>query len=329
MITSPDLLRLSYTRDLTEGGIAYALHALQHAYGYPRMGGSAYDHLRRAVAGAAVELAFRRYLSQNGVPFEIKGAAPFTEPDRYDVTLGGRRCEIQTFLISHRDPIAQIQRDHQVLFRAPARVASDQHAAARHSPHDLYLFAFLLGHMATSPHELQTAVEAKKPYFLVHVMPDAWKRPSKWVPLGRLALKSDSDEPLLVELGGQDEGRALRSCSLELPPRARVETETRLFSLAYIHARSSPGGRIGIHSPVRRETHVIGASDWGNIWLDGLDIILAGYLSHEEFSRRASFVPAGSQVSQYDPMHEKNLVVPLSDLRPLAELFERVRTWKE
>jgi hypothetical protein len=293
------------------------------------MGGSAYDRLRRAVAGAAVELAFRRYLSQNGIPFEIKGAAPFTEPDRYDVTLGGRRCEIQTLLISQRDPIAEIQRDPQVLFRAPARVASDQHAAARHSPHDLYLFAFLLGHTATSPHELQTAVKAKKPYFLVHVMPDAWKRPSKWVSLGRLALKSDSDEPQLVELGGQDEGRALRSCSLDLPPRARIEIETKLFSLAYIHARSNPGGRIGIHSPVRRETHVISASDWGNIWLHGLDIILAGYLSHEEFSRRASFVPAGSQVSQYNPVHEKNLVVPLSDLRPLAELFERVRAWKE
>lgn len=329
MIAASDLLRLPYTRDLTEGGIAYVLHALLHAYGYHHVRGTSYDSLRRAVAGAAVELAFRRYLSQHSIPFKIKGAAPFTEPDRYDVTLGGRRCEIQTFLISQQDQVAQIQRDPQVLFRTPARVASDEHAAARHARHDLYLFAFLLGQIAASPRGLQAAVEPNRPYSLVYIMPDAWRRPSKWVPLGRLALKSDADKTQLIDLGGQDEGRAFRSCSLELPPRSRVEIETGLFSLAYMHARPGPAGRIGIHSPVRRETHVIGASDWGNIWVDGLDIILAGYLSHEEFSRRASFVPAGSQIAQYDSTHVKALAVPLSDLKPLPELFEHVRAWKE
>ena len=327
MITAVDVLHLPYTHDLTEGGIVYALHALPHAY--PRTGGSPYDSLRRAVTGAAVELAFRRYLAQHNIPFEVKSAAPFTEPDRYDVTLGGRRCEIQSYLINHRDQITQIQRDPQVLFKAPARVPSDQHAAAGHSQHDLYLFAFLLGQIAVSQPDVQTVIEAKKPYYMVHVMPDAWKRPSKWAPLGRLALKSDSDETQLVELGGQDEGRALRSCRVELPPRRRIELESELFSLAYIHAKSSPKGRIGIHSPIRRETHVVGALDWGNIWVYGVDILLAGYISREEFGRRASFIQAGSQVFQYDHTHVKNLAVPLSDLRPLSELFERVRAWKE
>jgi len=61
MISVSDLLHLPYTRDLTEGGIAYALHSLP--YTYNRMGGSPYDRLRRIAAGAAVELAFRRYLA--------------------------------------------------------------------------------------------------------------------------------------------------------------------------------------------------------------------------------------------------------------------------
>ena len=52
------------------------------------MGGSPYDRLRRIVAGAAVELAFRRYLSEQNIPFDVKGALPFTEHQRYDVTLG-------------------------------------------------------------------------------------------------------------------------------------------------------------------------------------------------------------------------------------------------
>jgi len=92
MISIKDLLHLPYTRDLTEGGIAYALRSLP--YTYNRMGGSPYDRLRRIAAGVAVELAFRRYLADQNIPFDVKGATPITEPDRYDVALGGRRCDI-------------------------------------------------------------------------------------------------------------------------------------------------------------------------------------------------------------------------------------------
>ena len=83
MITSSDLLPLPYTRDLTAGGIAYALRSLPYIYNRP--GGSVYDRLCRLVASASVELAFRHYLSEQKIPFDIRGALPFTEHERYDV----------------------------------------------------------------------------------------------------------------------------------------------------------------------------------------------------------------------------------------------------
>ena len=324
MIRSSDLLHLSYTRDLTEGGIAYALRSLP--YTYNRMGGSVYERLRRIVAGIAVELAFRHTLSAEKIPFDVKGATPFTEPDRYDVALGGRRCDIKSFLISHREKIASLKRDPQVVLKAPALVPSDQHAGSEGSPLDLYLFAFLPALTTVSQDDLQKVIEAGQPNFLVHVMAEAWNRPSKWIPLGKLALKSESDETQTIEIGGHDEGREMRSCTVELPPHTRIEVSNRFFSLCYIHIHSSPRGRIGIYSPVRKETYLIGPSDWGNIWVYGLNVLLAGYITREEFSRRASFIQTGSRVFQYDHTQVKNLAVPVSDLRPLSELFERVRT---
>ena len=325
MINCSDLLHLPYTRNLAEGGIAYALHSLP--YTYNRMGGSPYDRLRRIVAGVAVELAFRRHLSERNISFDVKGATPFTEPDRYDVALGGRRCDIKSFLITHRSQITEIRRNPQILLRAPALVPSDQHAGSEHWLHDLYLFAFLPAMIAASQHELQKVITAKQPHYLVHVMPDGWKRPVKWNPLGKLVLKSESEQAQILEIGGQDEGRALRSCTVELPPRTRVEIESEFFSLSYIHTKSMPSARIGIHSPVRRETYMIGVPDWGNIWVYGLGILLAGYMTREEFSRRASPIQAGSRVFQYDQTQVKNLGVPVSDLRPFSELFERVKAW--
>ena len=70
---------------------------------------------------------------------------------------------------------------------------------------------------------------------------------------------------------------------------------------------------------------MVSTLDWGNIWVYGMDVLLAGYMTREEFSRRANFIQAGARVFQYDQTHVKNLAVPMSDLRPLSELFERVK----
>jgi len=323
MVSVSDVLHLPYTHDLTEGGIAYALHSLP--YTFQRLNHSSYDRLRRVVAGTAVQLAFRRYLTERHIPFDVKSALPFTEHDRYDVTLGGRRCEIKSFLLSHPEQISQIQRDPQVLLRAPALVASDQHAGDGHSHNDLYLFAFLPGTVAASQHDLQKVIDAQQPYSLVHVMPDAWNRPPKWNPLGKLVLKSESGQAQIVEIGGQGEGREMRSQIVELPPRARVELSSGFFSLSYVHTRSALKARLGIRSPIRRETYVIGPSDWGNIWVYGLEVLMAGYRSRAEFSRSASFVQAGTSVFQVPAIQVKNLAEPVSELKPLSDLFERLK----
>jgi hypothetical protein len=325
MITASDLVHLPYTRDLTEGGIAYAVRSLP--YTYNRMGGSPYERLRRIVAGVAVELAFRRYLSDQEIPFDVKGATPFTDPDRYDVSLGGRRCDIKSFLITYRDQISEMKRNPQIVLKAPALVPSDQHAADGRSDHDLYLFAFLPGLIAASQDDLQKVIAAGQPYYLIHAMPERWARPSTWSPLGRLVVKTEAEAAITLEIGGQNEGRELRSFLVEAPPHTRVEIENDLYSVAYLHARAMPEARVGIHCKARDETHLAGALEWGNIWVYGMGILIAGWLTREEFSRRAHPIREGARVFQYDRTRTKNLAVPVADLKPLSELFERVKEW--
>ena len=325
MISPSVLLHLSYTRDLTEGGIAYAVRSLP--YTYNRMAGSLYDRLRRTVAGVVVELAFRRYLAEQNIPFEVKGALPFTDPHQYDVSLGGRRCDIKSFLISYREQIAEMKRNPQVVLNAPALVPSDLNAAEGRSDKDIYLFAFLSGLIAASQSDLQKVLYTDQPHYLIHAMPEAWMRPAKWHPLGALVLKSESAETQVVEIGGQDERREMRISVVELPPRTRVKINEGFHSLSYIHSKSLAKARIGIHSPLLQETHIVGELDWGNIWVYGMDILLAGYLTREEFNRGARAILPGTRVFQYNRTRAKNLAVNVSELKPLSDLFERVREW--
>jgi len=327
MLSPSDFLRIPFTPDLTEGGIAYAIRSLP--YTYNRMGGSPFDRLRRIVAGVAVELAFRRHLSQQGIPFDVKGATPFTDPDRYDVSLGGHRCDIKSFLISNRGQISSMRTHPELLLKAQALVPLDQYAADGHLEDDLYLFAFMTCLIAASQADLGKALEAGQPAYLVHTMPKEWTRPQVWQPLGPLALKSESDETLAVEIGGQAEGREFLTRRVELPPRTRVKVEDPFFALSSIHVHKLPGARVGIHSPVKGEPYIIDAFDWGNIWVYGMEIILTGYIPREEFRRKSSLIQPGSRVFQYSKTRTKNLAVPVGDLKPLGRLFEQVKEWEE
>lgn len=327
MISPSDFIHLPYTRDLTEGGIAYAVRSLP--YTYNRMGGSAYDRLRRIVAGVAVELAFRRYLGEHEIPFDVKGATPFTEPDHYDVSLGGRRCDIKSFLITYREQILEMKRNPQVVLNAPALVPSDQDAAEGNLDSNIYLFAFLSGLVAVSQGDLQKVIDTHQPHYFMHAMPDAWVRPQKWSPLGALVLKSDSEQSQVIEIGGQDAGRERRSLTVEIPPKQRIEIDDGFFSVAYIHKKNALPARLGIYSPRRDAAHIVETSDWGNIWVYGMDILLAGYLTRAEFRQGARFVREGVRVFQYEHTRTKNLAVDICNLKPLSELFERVKEWSD
>jgi hypothetical protein len=259
----------------------------------------------------------------------VKGATPFTEPDRYDVSLGGHRCDIKSFLITRRPQISEVRRDPSVLLQAPALIPSDQFAAQTHSAQDLYLFGFLSTPTAASQEDVRKAFDAGQPIYLMHAFPREWSQPNQWTPLGRLVLKSEDEQTLRVEVGGQNQERDFITEQVELPCRKRIELADSFYTLAYVHARGIPSARIGVHSPVRKETYLIQPSEWGNIWLYGMDIWLTGYISHEEFRRKASHVAPGSHVFQYNVTRTKNLEVPVSELHPLGELLERVKAWEE
>jgi hypothetical protein len=326
MIGIDDLINIPFTPDLTESGITYACRSLPHSHNRTRS--SCYDTLRRTAAGVVVELAFRRYLAQQNVPFDVKSGTPFTDPDHYDVSLGGRRCDLKSFLISRRSQITALHADPGLALNAPALVPLDRYAADGHTANNLYLFAFLTGLIAASSGELKKAATTGLPSYLIHAMPAVWVRPRAWIPLGPLALKSEADETLIVEVAGQDAGREFITRSLFLPPHTRCVMDAGFYSLAYLHVKSKPGARLGVFSPSREETYLIKSTEWSNIWIYGMDIYLTGWISRSEFRQRASLVPEGSRVFQYERTRTKNLAVPISDLKPLAELFDRVREWK-
>ena len=118
MLTESDFITLPYTPDMTLAGIQYARQSLPHTY--DRMGGNRFKRLRRIVAGKAVELAFKRHLNQQEIPHDMLGSTPFTDPDHYDLSIGGRRCDIKSFMLTQKERISQVRKTPHLLLEAQA-----------------------------------------------------------------------------------------------------------------------------------------------------------------------------------------------------------------
>jgi len=305
--TTSDLIYLPFTPDLTEAGIGYALRSLPHTYN--RMGGSLLTRLQRIAGGKAVERALRRYLVAQGVPTDRLGETSFTDADLYDLSIGGRRCDLKSFQIFPE----QGADTPEYLLEAAALVPADQLASTRLSDDDLYLFAFsVLG---------RSSPIAPAPEFWIHPLPHDWAQPATWRSLGELVLKSESLPILRLEVGGQVSSRAFQVEPVLLPPQKRTLLRTDFFSLAYLHALQRPAARVGAHGPVLKQTHVIEVEDWGDVWVNGQTIILAGWLTLGEFRQRAHFLPSGSQVPQYARTRTDNWALPVRELKPVSSLI--------
>ncbi|HEX9030187.1 MAG TPA: hypothetical protein VF823_13495, partial [Anaerolineales bacterium] len=100
------------------------------------------------------------------------------------------------------------------------------------------------------------------------------------------------------------------------------------FALDYLHLSRQFNGQIQVYSPGLNATQQISAANWGNIWVYGMEIVLAGFMLRGEFLRRAQRLPAGSRVLQYARTRTPNLSLPVAELHPLEELFDNARRWK-
>jgi hypothetical protein len=330
---TPSILRLPYDSSLTVAGIEYAKKSLHYTYDRMRLAPGA--RLRKIVAGVAVELAFRRWLQAQDVPFDLLGATPFTEKDKYDLRLGGRRCDVKSFLISDRKQIATLRRDPAWLDAAEALVPEDQFQSDRLGEQDIYLFGFLAGLETRGAKDLQQALRAEQPVYLIHALSQPrWSGApfgpgaGLWRSLGQLLFKADTPRPIELEAGGQMGDHAGRAEQLRLVPRVRTATQAEFYSLLYIHVPRLPGGPVGVRSPVLRETVVIQPGDWVNIWVYGIEVFLAGWLPKADFRALSRRLPRGSAVLQYPRTQTENRAVPVTQLRPVGELAEMVRKWE-
>lgn len=326
MPTPDDILQLPCSDDLIQAGTAFVTRLLVHPGG--RQIDSAFDPLRRRVVDKAVELAFRRLLMEEDIPHQSIESATFSQPDAFDVALGGRRCVLIGMSISHKEEINRVHNDLGALAEGRVYLRESQRFGVYRDV-DLYIFAFLTGLVTRSRQAMQKALNASQPVHLIFPMPGEWAIPTQWDSLGNLALKGDITTPVRITLSGQDRHQGYVQFMLEIPSRERIVVEQDFNTVNVLQASVLPDGPVGVSSPRLQETVLVSPYQWGNVWVYGLRIFLMGYISQGDFYRQAETLPAGSRVIGDSSLDEEVLSIPVGALKPMEDLFIRAENWAQ
>ncbi|MEK7440439.1 MAG: hypothetical protein AAB571_04215 [Chloroflexota bacterium] len=319
-LTASDILVLPYDTQFSIAGVQYARDSLH--YTHNRMHLKKVDRLRKIVAGVAFEMAVRRWLENESVPYQRLGATPFTEVDKFDLAIGGRRCDLKSHLIYNRFKIASLHKDPSWALEAQALIPEDQFESKRMEENDLYIFGFVTGLEARHSSETEKALAKNLPAFLVYTPPALWLNGHEWKPLGEIALKTNEAEPITVEVGGQGADRSAIHERVRLLPRTRTTVSHEYYSILYCAVPRIPRGDIGLRSSTLNQTHLIAPSDWGNIWIYGQRVYVCGWMNKSDFRVASHKLAAGSPVKQYTHTSTANRAMPIRDLRQMSELVE-------
>lgn len=325
MVTGSDFITFSYSDDLTQAGIAYGLRSLPYLYMQERENLPA--HLRQIVAAKGVELAFKRYLVAREIPHEVWGAARFVNPEDYTLNLGGYRCGLMTSLVLEKQYIRTMHQSPEALLQAQAIVPSAQVPGFPQIRNWIYVFAFLTALVTTTRQRVECAIAAEQTTRLVHILPAELSRSREGHFLSGVSLKCDTTEPVMVTLGGQNSKGAYHTVDFHLMPRERVETSEAFRFLSFLQVADWPEGIVGVHDPTWERPYLITSSQWHNIWVYGMRIVLVGYLPGEIFAQRSKRLTSGRSVFGGRRTQIENLALSVRELRPLKELFTQVKAW--
>ena len=229
----------------------------------------------------------------------------------------------------HKNRIQAINKDPASLLQGDALIPVNEMKASQLSDNDIYIFSFLTALLTHSQSDLRKAYQADQSIHLIHALPKSWTDPQYWVSMGKIALKSNASDPIKIHLKGHGQNKMRQHEYINLHPHQRITTQEDFYALHYLSTADFPVDIIGVHSPTLNHTHLIGATQWENIWVYGMKIIIIGYITRGEFRRQGQIITADSRGFQYANIQTQNMAIPMRQLHPISDLFARAKAWRK
>ena len=277
--------------------------------------------LRQLVKDQAAVLALSQWLAEGHLDYRLEATLQ-ARLGREPIQVQRRRLYPFSTLVSRREIIRRLRRHPQKELNPSwwATMPEARWQDAEGQPGDILIFGYVLALVTTSPEEHVRAQAKGLPLRLLFPLPSEWQRAHRPQPL---SLKYEGPGPLSLTLHGQT-GQGLGTYELTLPEKQRLTPPPRWAELYAVSTAEVPQGRLGMSQQGVKEPLIVHPTQWGNLWLYGLEVWWLGYLTRRAFDQQARRLPAGHPKGAGVRLAQTAYGVPLSVLRPMEDLAARL-----
>jgi hypothetical protein len=317
MTLGPDqLLHLPFERDLSFAGLTYLCQELHR---FPQINKA---KTLKALGGTiASELALRRWLEAQQVTYYLVNTTPFTEPNRTQIILGGRRVLVSTKLLHGSSSRHRYPGDNLLKRRRWVHVPLTTQRIRRLEEGDLCVFSTI--------HERTSGAIAQKVYYdglfqpkaYLAIAPGFLRSPKPpWKPIRAIRLTLKSSQPLCLDLAAVGREHGLEFYILRLSPSATARLREATYSIQYLRSKTRPSGEISLQFHRARPNWNISPDSWLNLWLDAEEIVFLGWITLGDLRARAARTRAPDEQGQRR-ISTTVLSLPTHDLKPMKSLI--------
>ncbi len=318
-----DWVRWPIDASLTMAGVTYACQTLSKQIALNKSPNL--QQIRSIVPQISTELAVRRWLDKERLPYMLHEDQPFTHPARPSIILGGRRVGIHSVYISSRRQISRALHNPDILLPADIKLLGNLNRSTRATGNDLIVFAIYMGLATHTSYDLQKVLSREQPVFLIAVPKDKKLLYSTHTSsLGKLLISAENSEGLKLELVGCTEMHSRYKEIVVLDGKTAV-TSREVSSLFYIHPDRLPSSDIQIYSPILNTRWNIQPSAWVNLWIYGIRLYFLGWSTWRGLQPASSLVSDFAQHHSFWRRHENQCTAKYATLRSMRELTQLIR----
>jgi hypothetical protein len=195
-----------------------------------------------------------------------------------------------------------------------------------HSDHlghnDLLVFSFTGSLPDVSWQERRHGDPVEYPQVLIYLLPKSWQTFMREQERRSERFTLTSQEALELDVGGTSNERGFLSETVHLLPGQPFDVGPGFAQIAYLSTRQAPTKGISIQKDLGR-SHQITPERWGNLWIEGSAILLAGYIPVGEFRRHARRLHHPGSPWNNLSWPSSGMALPVRELLPLSRFFTK------
>ena len=325
MVAADEFIHLPYTLDLTRAGLVYACKRITQINLDDE--NDPINEMRLLVSQTVVELAIKRYLHQNKIPHYYSQLMLFSDPDHMILTIGGRRCVICNTIISNKKTIRKTRISPSTLLVHPVHIVDDLLHNQLLTNDDIFIFSILFSLITTSRQDCLKAKQASEPIYQVALLPSHWPGSKKQGSLGNLECICQYPEDLTIQIGATGFDHNYLTTTMEIKSGRATINLNNFSEIHFLGTDNIPHGKINLVDNKLKSTITIQPWDWRNIWLYGLEILLAGFTTLGNLKQQNHRTRNINGISYSRSPSKDYLSIPVSNLYPLGELFNQAKQW--